>query len=600
MPGKLQLLIQDLNEKHLHACAWILWEPVGTSEFQIVSQSGFETANLQQITAAWEGHDELLQQVFTTKTIRRASANSEQIQKSNSATISLLVAAVISQDKVTSLLELFFQDPEQLEVVLQDNSLEKSLSQIAEVFSTDISSTPMQQHELADYLAELVSQTAPERLPHVISNAICARYEVGRCSLFSLADQSVRLQGISGHPDCESRSEIIRQLHEVVRNHASSLSVQNSLLSLSKESLDQLKSESAYLIWLDQVFLTTGSKQRQFAVMLVEYFEKNRDDLLEQELLETLPLWKIAIQSSRPKLSGAGQSSKRTTFMSLIVLAIICLLVFLRVDLTIRASGQVVPATRHHLFAPESGLIKIEDLHLPASGEVSAKQHLLTITNQELTLQLSQQEGKIATLTEEIRSLKNRRPERISERSPRMTIDQDVSIRLAQISTQLAGLQKEKKLLEQRIESLKILSPHRGTLLSWDAEHQLAGRPVTRGQLLLTIGDSEGEWEVLADVAENDLGPLNSARAQKVIPFTMKLDADSNRKWEGTLTTISPIVLQQTSDEFVLPVTGRLSRKITGVLPGSRITMRISCGKHPLGYVLFRGPIDTIRNFISW
>jgi len=600
MPGELQLLIQNLNEKHLHACAWILWESAGTNEFQVVSQTGFGKGNLQQITAAWEGHDELLQQVFKTQTIRRASASSEQIQESNSATLSLLVAAVVSRGKVTGLLELFFQDPDQLEIVLQDNALEKSLSQIAEVLTTITSSKPVQQNELAVYLTELVSQTAPELLLNVISNAICARYDAGRCSLFSLANQSVRLQGISGHPDFESRSEMIRQLHEVVRNHSNSLSVQNSLLSLSRESLDQLKSESAFLIRLDQVFQVAGSTQRQSGVMLVEYFEKNRDDLLEEELLETLPLWKMAIQSSRPKLSGAGQSTKRTTFISLVVLAIICLLIFLRIDLTIRASGQVVPATRHHLFAPESGLIKIEDLHLPASGHVSSKQHLLTITNQELDLQLSQQEGKIATLTEEIRSLKNRRPERNTESSLRMTIDQDVSIRLAEAATQLAGLQKEKELLEQRIESLQILSPHRGRLLSWDAEHQLAGRPVTRGQLLLTIGDSEGEWEVLADVSGNDIGPLRKAREQKVIPFTMKLDADTNRKWAGTLTTISPIVLQQTSDEFVLPVTGRLSQEITEVLPGSRITMRISCGKSPLGYVLFRGPIDTIRNFISW
>ena len=244
MSGKLQLLIQNLNEKNLHACAWILWEPIGTNEFHVVSQSGFETANLQQITAAWEGHDELLQQVYSTKTIRRASANSEQIQDSNSATLSLLVAAVISQDKVTSLLELFFQDPDQPEVVLQNNFLEKSLSKIAKVFSTDISSTPMQQNELAVYLTELVSQTAPDRLPHVISNAICSRYEAGRCSLFSLVDQSVRLQGISGHPDYESRSKIIRQLYDVVRKHSDSLSLHHSILPLSKESLDQLKSDS--------------------------------------------------------------------------------------------------------------------------------------------------------------------------------------------------------------------------------------------------------------------------------------------------------------------------------------------------------------------
>ncbi len=598
MSGELQLFIQNLNENHFHASAWILWKPTEANQFQAVFQSGFGTGDLQQLTADWQGHDELLQQVFSTGEIRRASAANETGQDSRSSTLNLLVSAVSVDGKIVSLLELFFQDANQLEAVLQNDLLEKNLSRISQQLAAGTSSQE-RENDLAVYLTDLVAQTSPERLAHTVSNAIVARYGAQRCSIFSVVNQSYQLQGVSGQFEYEPRAELIHQLHQVVRTHAESLSAQRAVLSLSGESLGTLKSDFAYLIRLERVFQVPGSAKKSAALILVEYTGEHRDDARENDFLQSLPLWKLAIQACRVKIKRTVPFSKRTAFIPLGVLAVLLLLLFVKVDLTIRASGQLVPVTRYHLFAPESGLIKIEDLHLPSSGKVSSGQHLLTITNPELALQLSQLEGKIATLMEEIRSLKNRRPEQ-NDDARGNSIDRDLSIRLAEANTQLTGLVQEKELLQQRIRSLEIRSPHRGSLLSWDAEHQLAGRPVTRGQLLVTIGESEGEWEVLADISEDDIGPLKKAREKKEIPFTVKLDSGSNKKWSGTLSSVSPIILQQTSDEFVLPVTGKISQNVTDVLPGSRITMRISCGKYPLGYVLFRGLIDTIYKSISW
>lgn len=604
MPDAVQEIIQNLNERQLHASAWILWRPVGPGEFQIISQFGFGSGNLQQLTAEWEGHDELLQQVLATKTDRRASANSQQIQDTETEPLNLIATPVISKTNVIAILELFFQTSAQLDAAIQGEALKMSLCDIAKMLETKSDSESENQLQLAEYLHQIISETESEQLPHVIANAICAKYEVGRCSLFSICDKSVRLQGVSGHPDYESRSEIIRNLHEVVSSHASSATEQSPNSKLTDEELLLLKSQAAWLIRLGKVFHGCGLSQPAEGLMLLEYFEQPQSAVVSirpsEELLETLPLWKLGLQSSRLKNPGGQHSKKQIVFLSTIITAVVCLLFFLPVELTIRAPGQVVPVTRHHLFAPESGVINTEDLHLPETGKVLANQHLVTITNQELILLRSQLDGKIATIAEEIRSLKNRRPERDTEREQRLLLDQDLSIRLAEAQIELKGLQQEKNHLQHRIQSLQIRSPHPGQLLSWDAEHQLAGRPVSRGQLLLTVGDNKGEWEVLADVPQNNMGPLKKISQSKSIPFTITLDTNAKRKWEGKLTRISSIVLQQNSDEFVLPVTGRLSRKMDDVLPGSRVTMRISCGNYPLGYVLFRGPIETIRSYMVW
>ena len=66
--------------------------------------------------------------------------------------------------------------------------------------------------------------------------------------------------------------------------------------------------------------------------------------------------------------------------------------------------------------------------------------------------------------------------------------------------------------MRQQLAELEVHSPLAGVVITWDAERQLAGRPVKRGDSLLTVADLSGPWELLLDVPDGRAGPILAAR----------------------------------------------------------------------------------------
>ena len=73
-------------------------------------------------------------------------------------------------------------------------------------------------------------------------------------------------------------------------------------------------------------------------------------------------------------------------------------------------------------------------------------------------------------------------------------------------------------------------SPIAGQILTWDVEQLLASRPVQRGQMLLSVGDSSGPWELELRVDDDRIGHVLEVRHNKAEPvdvsFRLAMDPD--------------------------------------------------------------------------
>jgi multidrug efflux pump subunit AcrA (membrane-fusion protein) len=263
-------------------------------------------------------------------------------------------------------------------------------------------------------------------------------------------------------------------------------------------------------------------------------------------------------------------------------------------ELTIESRGQLMPERRQHVFAPSDGTV-VELLESDgasvAQGQILARLHSPTLDIQQSELvgkQRTVQEDLIATETEALRSESEG-----GTAQPR----RQLTARAIQLKEELRGLEAQLAILREQQAQLAVKSPIAGTVVTWDAQRQLAGRPVKRGDSLLTIADLAGSWELLLDVPDRRAGHVLAARKTRDdLPVTFQLGTDPGTVRRGTIKAISPATELTTEREPTVRVTAELADAPPAHLrPGATVVARVHCGRRSLAYVWLHEFWEAVR-----
>jgi len=263
-------------------------------------------------------------------------------------------------------------------------------------------------------------------------------------------------------------------------------------------------------------------------------------------------------------------------------------------DFAIEARGELMPCRRQNVFAPSDGVV----LELPRhegdsveEGQLLAKLHSPSLDLDESELIGKQRTAQEDLLAAETASLDSERePPGQSQRGRQ-------SARVLQLKEELNGLKAQLSMVRQQQRALAVTSPLKGTVISWDAERELAGRPVKRGDLLLTVADVSGSWEILLDVPDRRIGHVLAAeRANQPLAVTFQLGTDPGAVGRGELRTIAAATqLWKDSEPAVRVVVDVKDAVQTRFRPGATVVGRIQCGRRPLGYVWLHELWETLR-----
>jgi len=555
---------------------------------------GFGNQNIESLQREWTGHAELLEQSLEAGKPLRAEARTSATDD-HTSTVELIAVPFVTDDQ-QGVLELCFTSPEAASQFLHSEQLQQIERQGPGWLKRSTLRESSAEPAGADLLRDLnrIREITPaaETLQACLDELVTRRV-ADRCSIAARSQGKTRILAVSGAASPNARSQVIRSL----RTFADSISPGDaeSRLQFDQASLNAhgLSARSATVY----VLQTANEVRRPDWLLITEHFQ-GESTSGTSEFEHQWPLWKLV-------LAGAAGThvTRRHGFWSWrsgLAVALFFVAGFIPVPFSITASGELVPVERQNVYAPEQGLIRGEDLKLPVTGAVSAEEILLRITSSELQRRVSEVEGEIATVSEQIRSLRNTRPG--LERTPGndRTVDLDVGIRLAELTARLEGLQAERELLNKRVESLAVRSPINGQILTWDAERVLKDRPVERGQLLLTVGDPEGDWEGIVRIRDVDLQYARENMSQeRAVELTAS--ADSQRTWTGQAVRIASVVETEPSGRAFAPAAIAVGDVNADQLrPGMRIDARFDCGTAPLFFVLFRGPIETARGYLPW
>ena len=291
-----------------------------------------------------------------------------------------------------------------------------------------------------------------------------------------------------------------------------------------------------------------------------------------------LPLWKWLGRLWR---SISGELRWRGLAWAALFIVGCAAFIFTPAQLKVSASGTLWPVQRSHLFAPCEGVV--QDVLVVHGQQVQKGQVLARMRNHQLEIELTNIVGKRLEAEREATKL------RAALLGAQTGSDREKQkLRLLELETLISSWRDQESILTQTIDEMLIESPIPGVVTTWDVQELMSARPVSRGDVLCTIADAHGEWELELAVPENDIAPLFAAHGDKRQAVSFVFAADPRTSFHGTVAEIAQSCeLDDDSGENIVTVRCRFDRSNipTEVLkPGSRVIARINCGRYGLAY----------------
>ncbi|MEM6329519.1 MAG: efflux RND transporter periplasmic adaptor subunit [Planctomycetota bacterium] len=280
--------------------------------------------------------------------------------------------------------------------------------------------------------------------------------------------------------------------------------------------------------------------------------------------------------------------------------AVILALCLVKTDYRVRVTGQLMPVTQRHVFAPADGVVV--SLQAEHGQTVAEGDPLATLSSPELDREATRLRGAIATAQRRLAAAQAQRLESLAgsgvagRPSPA-----ELATQTLLVEQEIATLREEQRLLQAERDRLRVVSPVDGSVITWGLQQTLAARPVARGQRLLTLADLGGPWRLELHAADRQAGPILTARAESGQGLEVRYvtAAQPERPYRATATSF-----RVASDAD--PATGenqlRFVAELTGgahpdLRPGAEVIGQVDCGRRSLAHVWLGGLYQEFRRW---
>ena len=313
---------------------------------------------------------------------------------------------------------------------------------------------------------------------------------------------------------------------------------------------------------------------------------------IEHESLFLMPLWKML---GKAKWIVQARALPKTVAVVIAIMAALAALVLAPADFDLAANGKLQPAMQREIFAPLDGVV----IDVPVKHEDFVEQGavLARLANNELEMQIANLAGRMRTTQERLLSL-NR-----AQFDQRLTIEQanQISGERLELEQTAESIDRELALLRQQRDRLILRSEMDGQVVTWGVGDTLLRRPVQRGQILMTVVEPEGDWELELYLPEKRLGHLADALedAEQELKVIFMLASHPGQKFEGRVLDMHRVAEVRGDEGNTILVRVAIDRsKLPDLRSETTVTARVKCGRRSIGFVVFHELIETIQTKI--
>lgn len=451
---------------------------------------------------------------------------------------------------------------------------------------------------------------------YVIVNDGCRVIDCDRLSLLRVESAGPRLVAATGSDVIDRRSNVVRQL-ELIAQLATLGG--DSIRFTGGENDEQLPPELEEVLqdYVDlqhtralQVDLLRatdddrGSDAPVIAVLISERFTNDKPTPDVAEMAMFLEHSTIALKNSIARESGlwrrlltAAGGWRTRAIWGLALAAVLFVIGWIPVPFSISARGRLQPALRHEIFAPLDG--EVVEVLVRQNDLVEANQLLARLNSDELEQELQRLLGSQDTTRQKVNALRSLRGSGAGVDGGPLA-DQRIAAEILELEAHLESLAKQLLTLRKQQSDLQLRSPADGQVVTWDVKNLLAGRPVRRGQRLLTVVDPDSDWQLELQVPDQRVRHVLQANEElSEQPVRFILASDPGRTYRGRVERIGAAVsIDRNSEAFVPLVASVEGAGLPAPQPGASIVARIHCGRQPLAYVWTHELWETLRTWL--
>ena len=353
------------------------------------------------------------------------------------------------------------------------------------------------------------------------------------------------------------------------------------------------------------------------AALVIEYFSQqepaefiDQKMLIEECLSFSVPL--IARLFRIYQIPGIGTVERlfnlvRTQPLAVLIKSLILmvllvslswLLFFWKFPFDLHSQGRIQPMNERNIFAPENGQV----LKLPVTEGVDVVQASLVaeMESREIEEKLVQIEGELAEIRQRLQDLELTNTDNDGVDSQFASAKLAAEIEVLKIR-QVTAQENYDQFLDRK-NSLRIMSPIDGQVVTPRLRQRLAERPLNRGDLLMTIADLNGPWELELLIPDRKIDYLKQRLEDGGhVTFDFKIVSDPEKEFQGVLREIDYRVEPSSSSEvtFVTIYVDIDEQELAGLLRiGTRVYGNFGCGKRSLFFLLTHELRDSLREWL--
>jgi len=322
--------------------------------------------------------------------------------------------------------------------------------------------------------------------------------------------------------------------------------------------------------------------------LVYEHSSRALANSMEHTNLFLMPVWRTL---GRLSWIVRARTLPKTLAIAGLVLLIAAVLTFGKRDFYLKAKGSLQPVQKAEVFVAQGGAVidlKVEDQDMVEKGDV-----LLRLRNTDLDVQLEDVLGQLQSVSQQLNSASETRIQQGK------LLSEDEAIRLdgqiAEMQVRMESLRRQHQLLEEKSQQLIIRAPMSGqVMLAWDVEKSLMNRTVDIGQVLMSIADLNGDWEVELFMPERRMGHIDTARkngAGSEVKYILATDPKTERV--GAVKHLQKITQMHDEEGHSVQIrVGVEKEEISDPRPGTTVTGKVLCGRRAIGYTWFHEAVE--------
>ncbi len=332
---------------------------------------------------------------------------------------------------------------------------------------------------------------------------------------------------------------------------------------------------------------------------------------IEHHSLFLMPVWRTIGKS---RLLVRGRALPKTLVVVGLLLGTIAAMFLIPADFELHARGTLEPVLKRDIFAGVEGTVVNISNRAEQGTDVTEGEPLITLENSDLANSITELVGRIESTKKKITGL-TRQHSTMKQKPYDPAQLAHLESEIAESKQIVKSYQNQYDIAVQKSQRLVVASPLAGTVLTWKASEKLIGRPVEKGQVLLSVADPTGDWELELKMPEDRMGhivraqrALREANAgtsaspsdQQALTVEYIVATDPGNTHYGTIREIHSIAEVHGEDGNVVLIRVTINKKDITIensesrpRPGATVTAKIHCGRTSLGYSLF-------HDLVSW